>query len=208
MIYKFRRIDSGVPYLIQPGKSIIGRSSEADIQIDDESISRKHAQIENNGVILFLRDLNSTNGTFVADQFIEAPTMIEIGSIVQVGEIRFRIDPESEQAEPKAPVVSWQSYQRATNKMEKMQFKAPLLKSEQPSEIPQKLAAPMIVKASQPQAKQPVSISNLSTKTNQAASPTKPASNSPIPWKLLTGLAFGTGIAIGIVLGLALARLL
>ena len=46
---------------------ILGRGTEADIQINDSGISRKHVSIEI-GEIIILKDLNSTNGTFINDE--------------------------------------------------------------------------------------------------------------------------------------------
>jgi len=56
----------GLKYKFPKGNIIIGRSPEADIAIDDEKISRKHAVIEAFARdLVFLSDLASTNGTFI-----------------------------------------------------------------------------------------------------------------------------------------------
>lgn len=43
----------------------IGRGSDCDLVLDEPEMSRKHAMIENSGDGLYLRDLGSSNGTFV-----------------------------------------------------------------------------------------------------------------------------------------------
>ncbi len=49
---------------LQDGQSfIIGRSSSCDLQIDDNSVSRRHIQIEKMGKNLLVKDLGSLNGT-------------------------------------------------------------------------------------------------------------------------------------------------
>lgn len=47
------------------GRLTIGRGSECDLSLDEPEMSRKHAVIENNGDGIYLRDLGSSNGTFV-----------------------------------------------------------------------------------------------------------------------------------------------
>ena len=43
----------------------VGREDVADIQIDDESLSRRHFQVLRDGDDYFIQDLNSQNGTWV-----------------------------------------------------------------------------------------------------------------------------------------------
>jgi pSer/pThr/pTyr-binding forkhead associated (FHA) protein len=47
------------------GKLTIGRGSECDLVLDEPEMSRNHAVVENHGDGVFLRDLGSSNGTFV-----------------------------------------------------------------------------------------------------------------------------------------------
>lgn len=42
---------------------VIGRCG--DIRLDDESVSKQHAEIQIRGNEIYLRDLNSTNGTYL-----------------------------------------------------------------------------------------------------------------------------------------------
>lgn len=74
----------GHKHLLKPGEILIGRSSQAQIQIDHESVSRRHARIvlSDNGVML--SDLGSTNGTYVNDEAItERP--LGNGDLIKVG---------------------------------------------------------------------------------------------------------------------------
>jgi diguanylate cyclase (GGDEF)-like protein len=55
----------GQMHLLQEGRVVLGRSAEADIPIADLGISRRHCQIDYSGGITVIRDLGSTNGTYV-----------------------------------------------------------------------------------------------------------------------------------------------
>src|SRR5262245_55571732 len=44
---------------------VVGRDAEADLRIDDELVSRRHALVRFDGALLMVRDLGSRNGTRV-----------------------------------------------------------------------------------------------------------------------------------------------
>lgn len=56
---------------IRPGLAYVGRSTANDIVINDPTISQRHASLEYSRSGVFLVDLNSTNGTYVAGQPIK-----------------------------------------------------------------------------------------------------------------------------------------
>jgi len=58
--------DSGRIFLIERPRMVLGRG-EADIVLNDTEVSRHHACIEVHGTRVVLKDLGSTNGTFVND---------------------------------------------------------------------------------------------------------------------------------------------
>jgi diguanylate cyclase (GGDEF)-like protein len=64
---------------------IIGRSPQCEVQIDQESISRNHCRIyfENDGFLV--RDLGSTNGTYVNDNLVEDAGRLRHGDQLKVG---------------------------------------------------------------------------------------------------------------------------
>ena len=53
---------------LRPGKLMIGRTSENDLQLDSKYISRRHCQLTVTPEGVTVEDLNSTNGTVVAGQ--------------------------------------------------------------------------------------------------------------------------------------------
>lgn len=58
--------DSGRIVPVERPRVVIGRG-EADVALDDSEVSRQHACIEVHGPRVVLKDLGSTNGTFVND---------------------------------------------------------------------------------------------------------------------------------------------
>ncbi len=69
---------------------IIGRSSKADIQVDQDSVSRNHARLGADGARLVIEDLGSTNGTIVNDEHIEGPTRLRNGDFIKIGRTIFK----------------------------------------------------------------------------------------------------------------------
>lgn len=72
-------------YRIAPGKTIIGRTADNDVQIQSRFISRHHAQVVSDQTHSFVEDLNSTNGVFIRSQRVKHQTLAD-GDIIQVGE--------------------------------------------------------------------------------------------------------------------------
>ena len=64
---------------------IIGRSPQCEVPIDQESISRNHCQIRFNGTDFVVRDLGSTNGTYVNDDLVEEEGRLRHGDQLKVG---------------------------------------------------------------------------------------------------------------------------
>jgi HD-GYP domain-containing protein (c-di-GMP phosphodiesterase class II)/pSer/pThr/pTyr-binding forkhead associated (FHA) protein len=59
--------NKGKNYQLQDAPLTVGREDNQIIQILDQGVSRAHAEIFRLGEMCFIRDLNSTNGTFVND---------------------------------------------------------------------------------------------------------------------------------------------
>lgn len=82
-------LDLGKKFSISQPTMIVGRSSKADIQIDQEAVSRNHCKIVNNNGSVVLCDLGSTNGTFVNDELIDEYTLRD-GDFIKVGRCIFK----------------------------------------------------------------------------------------------------------------------
>src|SRR3954453_10678404 len=82
-------LELGRKFNLESAHVIIGRSSKSEIQIDQESVSRNHAKIINTGKSIILRDLGSTNGTYVNDQLIDEYVLRD-GAFIKIGRTTFK----------------------------------------------------------------------------------------------------------------------
>jgi two-component system, cell cycle response regulator len=64
---------------------VIGRSSQVDVQLDQESVSRNHCRLWQEGHRYFIEDLQSTNGSYVNDELVTGRTELRDGDQVKVG---------------------------------------------------------------------------------------------------------------------------
>lgn len=89
----------------------IGRHRDNDLRIDDPLISRQHAQILQQGRTTYLRDLNSTNGTFVDGKRVDIAALDE-GTIIKLGNcqltfLRNNKSASTNEAEPEAKILDF-----------------------------------------------------------------------------------------------------
>lgn len=77
--------------VLGPGRCVIGRTSDNDLQIENTYVSRHHAQVVRTPDGIYIEDLNSTNGIFVGGRRIRRKRL-EDGTVVALGlhEITFR----------------------------------------------------------------------------------------------------------------------
>jgi|GEM_PF-2576873 len=86
-----------------PDTVVVGRGSAADWQLEDDSLSRKHAQFRWNGRELTVEDLGSANGTKVNGKGVVRPEPVRPGDQVQLGTVVIRFEPRgSSPADPDA----------------------------------------------------------------------------------------------------------
>jgi hypothetical protein len=84
----------GKEHAVEDGLTL-GRT-DADVLLPDPQVSRRHAvlRLEDEGPTI--EDLGSTNGTFVNDEQIEGPRRLEVGDLVRLGAVAFRLKPAPE----------------------------------------------------------------------------------------------------------------
>jgi diguanylate cyclase (GGDEF)-like protein len=79
----------GARYPLTEAALVVGRGEDCTIQIQDHSVSRRHARIEHAQDGFYVHDLQSTNGTFVNDRPV-ADALLHDGDYLRVGNCIFR----------------------------------------------------------------------------------------------------------------------
>lgn len=78
----------GRRYSVNPGATVLGRSSEADITVNDTGVSRRHLEIRATDGRIFAVDLGSTNGSYVNGQRVDGRAELTDGSTITMGRSR------------------------------------------------------------------------------------------------------------------------
>ncbi len=83
---------NGKRYPITRSRTVIGRGTDADITVDDSSISRRHVEILWDGTRAQVNDLGSTNGALLNGQAV-AKAPLPTDSVIDIGRTRivFRV---------------------------------------------------------------------------------------------------------------------
>ena len=82
LVFAGQRIELGV------GKLTFGRDTTADVMVNDRGLSRVHFEIAWTGEIAAIRDLQSTNGTFV-DGIRISEVVLQSGTLISAGRTEF-----------------------------------------------------------------------------------------------------------------------
>ncbi len=81
---------SGETFFVGAERTLIGRSPDCDVFLDDVTVSRKHAVLSNDGGRFRIEDQGSLNGTFVNRKRIESAELTD-GDELQVGKYRLTL---------------------------------------------------------------------------------------------------------------------
>ena len=76
---------------VPPGEYTLGRNPDCEVRVQTELISRRHAKLTVNFQEVFIEDLGSSNGTFVAGQPIKECTQVFPGQPVSLGTVKLDI---------------------------------------------------------------------------------------------------------------------
>ena len=74
------------------GAVLIGRSTQATIDIADDYASSRHARVYDHNGVWVIEDLDSTNGTFINGQQISQPTIISTKDSIRIGRTHLALE--------------------------------------------------------------------------------------------------------------------
>ena len=93
MRVRFRAIEFGSPRTLEAVCPIVvGRSPEAGLVLADSEVSRRHARFETDEGIVFVRDLQSRNGTFLNGRRFNDAIEVRVGDAIDIGTTRLIVE--------------------------------------------------------------------------------------------------------------------
>jgi pSer/pThr/pTyr-binding forkhead associated (FHA) protein len=92
----------GRTHELKVDKTTIGRVDDNTFPIAEPSISSHHCEILLKGTDVVVRDLNSTNGTFINGEKV-AESVLQPGQILRLGQIEMRLETDTAAAPAPAP---------------------------------------------------------------------------------------------------------
>ena len=94
--------DGGREILLRPGINVLGRSNDTDHQINDPTVSSFHCEIELQDGAMVVKDLGSTNGTFINSIPVQQ-SVLQPGQSLRLGCVEMIYSPQQPPAAPIAP---------------------------------------------------------------------------------------------------------
>ncbi|MEP6663494.1 MAG: FHA domain-containing protein [Verrucomicrobiota bacterium] len=85
---------TGRTYELKVDRTTIGRVDDNAFPIQEGSISSHHCEIHLRGNEVVVKDLNSTNGTFINGQQITGEGVLKPGQILRLGQVEIRLESE------------------------------------------------------------------------------------------------------------------
>ena len=69
-----------------------GRTSGADIRVDDPFASSAHARIFDRGGFMYVEDMGSTNGTYLNGRQLKTAERLSMGDTIRIGDSEYRYE--------------------------------------------------------------------------------------------------------------------
>jgi hypothetical protein len=83
--------DAGMIYDLD-GDLVLGRGDRAEIRLEDPFASSRHARIYEQGNVVVVEDLGSTNGTYLNEELLQTPRPLHPGDRVRIGDSEFAFE--------------------------------------------------------------------------------------------------------------------
>ena len=83
--------DPGMIYDLD-GDIVLGRGERAEIRLEDPFASSRHARVYEQGNIVVIEDLGSTNGTYLNEELLESARPLHPGDRVRIGDSEFAFE--------------------------------------------------------------------------------------------------------------------
>src|SRR5438876_3522550 len=91
---------TGLTFELKVEKTTVGRLEDNAFQIAEPSVSSHHCELLQRGGDFVVKDLNSTNGTFInGEKITEAP--LKPGQILRLGQVEIRLETDAAPSAPK-----------------------------------------------------------------------------------------------------------
>jgi len=106
---------TGKTHELSVEKTTVGRVEDNTLQISEASVSSHHAEILLRGSDVVIKDLNSTNGTFINGEQVNGEATLKPGQILRLGKIEMRLETATAGASSKKPAESTMIMQRGVS---------------------------------------------------------------------------------------------
>jgi pSer/pThr/pTyr-binding forkhead associated (FHA) protein len=80
----------GAVFDLGNGGATLGRSSGADIEVDDPFASSAHARIFPRGDFMYIEDVGSTNGTYLNGRQVRRAEQLKMADTIRIGDTEYR----------------------------------------------------------------------------------------------------------------------
>jgi len=105
---------TGRSHELKVEKTTVGRVEDNLFQIAEASVSSHHCEVLLRGADVVVRDLNSTNGTFIGGEKI-TESVLKSGQTLRLGQIEMRLETGDTSAPTKKPAESTMVMQRGVS---------------------------------------------------------------------------------------------
>ena len=97
---------TGQAYELKVDKTTIGRVDDNTFPVAHPSVSSHHCEVLLKGNDVVIKDLNSTNGTFINNQQVTGEAVLKAGQILRLGQVEIRLEAPGATSSAKRPVDS------------------------------------------------------------------------------------------------------